>query len=148
MSIQKKKNYVRYTTFGFLLGMVIWRFCYRSVYSARSYAQRWINYLGLAGGEHNVSWLEVELNGQPDDDLIAAWTVSLMIWNMRWTVWPAHLDDENTGNTDTLQELWTPCFSRISPQEKDRLLVEDHPRVRQFDIIQGYVFYADASGCV
>lgn len=23
MSIQKKKNYVRYTTFGFLLGMVI-----------------------------------------------------------------------------------------------------------------------------
>ena len=47
MSIQKKKNYVRYTTFGFLLGMVILAgFIFRSVYSARSYAQL-INYLEI-----------------------------------------------------------------------------------------------------
>ena len=70
MSIQKKKNYVRYTTFGFLLGMVILAgFIFRSVYSARSYAQL-INYLGLVrGGTQRL--VKLELNRQPDDDLIA-----------------------------------------------------------------------------
>ena len=121
MSIQKKKNYVRYTTFGFLLGMVILAgFIFRSVYSARSYAQL-INYLGLVrGGTQRL--VKLELNGQPDDDLIA-YLDSILddLEHEDGQYGLLHLDDEEYRKClDALQELWMDLKAGISSYRKDK----------------------------
>lgn len=69
MRIETKKNYVRYTILGFLLGIaVLAGFIFKSVYSAQSYSQL-INYLGLVRGA-TQRLVKLEVTEKPSNELI------------------------------------------------------------------------------